>query len=190
MEKVTKMKRVRVGATQKKILLVLLTGTAMGLSGSPRTFFKILKGLPTGLKDIEEKNMRRAIQSLYQSHLAEAKENPDGTVTLVLTNSGKRTALTYNMDTMKIKKPKQWDEKWRMVIFDIPEKIKRIRNSVREHLRQLEFYELQKSAFVHPFDCKDEIDYIIEFYGIRQHVRFVIADSLDNEIHIMHHFKL
>ena len=49
----------------------------MGLSGSPRTFFKILKGLPAGLKEIEEKNMRRAIQSLYQSRLADEKENPD-----------------------------------------------------------------------------------------------------------------
>jgi len=45
-------------------------------------------------------------------------------------------------------------------------------------------------VFVQPYDCKNEIEYIIEFYNIRKYVRFIIADSLDNELHLINHFKL
>ncbi|MBI2475983.1 MAG: hypothetical protein HYV67_01960 [Candidatus Taylorbacteria bacterium] len=185
-EKPKSVKRLRVGTTQKQILLLLLAGTAMGLSGSPKTFFKILSSLPEALREIEEKNVRRAIQNLYRSRLAEKQEHPDGTMTLALTDEGKRVALRYDINKMKVVKPRKWDEKWRIVTFDIPQKARWIRDSLREHLRQLQFYELQKSVFVHPFDCKNEIDYIVEFYNIRRHVRFIIADSIDNELHIMH----
>jgi len=34
------------------------------------------------------------------------------------------------------------------------------------------------------------MDFIIEFLGIRPHVRFIIADSLDNEAHLKRHFGL
>ena len=53
-----------------------------------------------------------------------------------------------------------------------------------------DFFEYQKSVFVQPYDCKNEIEYIIEFYNIRKYVRFIIADSLDNELHLINHFKL
>ena len=91
---------------------------------------------------------------------------------------------------MKIKKPVQWDNKWRVVVFDIPEKIKKAREAVRECLKNLGFYEFQKSVFVHPYNCKDEIEYLIEFYDLRKFIRFIVAESLDNELHIKKHFGL
>jgi len=60
----------------------------------------------------------------------------------------------------------------------------------RYHLNQLGFYEFQKSVFVHPYNCKDEIDYLIEFYNLRRFVRFVEADSIDNELHLKKYFHL
>ena len=91
---------------------------------------------------------------------------------------------------MSIKIPKQWDKKWRIVIFDIPEKLKKSREILRFQLKRLNFYELQKSVFVLPYSCKDEIEYIIEFYGIRRFVRFIVAESIDNELHLKKHFNL
>ena len=67
---------------------------------------------------------------------------------------------------MRINKPKKWDRKWRIILFDIPEKIRKARDVFRYHLNQLGFYEFQKSVFVHPYNCKDEIDYLIEFIYI------------------------
>lgn len=180
----------RLGATQRKILLLLLGGLALGLSHSPRASFMILKGIKEEWKEINRQALRRAIKKLYESKLVKEKENPDGTITLVLTDKGKQKALTYNLDEMKIKKPKQWDRKWRVVLFDIPKNGKKIREAFRSHLNNLGFYQFQKSVFAHPYDCHDEIEYIIEIYDIRKFVRFMVAESIDNELHLKHYFKL
>ena len=113
------------GKTQQKILLLLMGGLALGLSGSPRQYFKIIKAIGKGWEEIEEQSLKKAIRSLYQSKLIEEKQNKDDTVTLVLTENGKNKALAYDLDNIKIKKPPKWDKKWRVVLFDIPEKRKK-----------------------------------------------------------------
>ncbi len=178
------------GETQRKILLLLFGGIALGLSGSPKRYFQILRAIDKEWKEINKQSLKRAIKKLYESKLIAEKYNPDGTVTLVLTDKGKQKVLTYNIDEMEIKKPNQWDKKWRVVLFDIPNKIRKLRDTLRYHLKNLGFYEFQESVFVHPYDCKDEIDYLIELYDIRRFVRFIIAESLDNELHLKKHFDL
>lgn len=178
------------GTTQKKILILLLGGMALGLSNSPRRYFRILKKMRRAWNWVEEQNLKRAIKSLYQSKLIKAKYNSDGTVTLILTDKGKERALTYNFNEMKIKKPKRWDGKWRIVLFDIPEKLRKIRDIFRSHLKELGFCEFQKSVFVHPYSCKEEMDYLIEFYNARKFIRFIVADSIDNESHLKIHFGI
>ena len=77
-----------------------------------------------------------------------------------------------------------------MVIFDIPEKKRRARDVLRETLKRMGFYEFQKSVFVHPYPCQDEMDYIIEYYNIRPYVRIVTAVELDNEPHLKNIFNM
>ncbi|MBU4224051.1 CRISPR-associated endonuclease Cas2 [Patescibacteria group bacterium] len=178
------------GEIQQKILLLLLGGLTLGLTRSPKTYFQILKSIGKEWKEIEARALKRAIKRLYESKLVAEKQNLDGTITIVLTDNGKQKALTYDLENLRIEKPQKWDKKWRVVLFDIPEKRKKIRESLRFHLKQMGFYEFQKSVFVHPYDCKDEIDYLIEFYDIRKFVRMIIADSIDNELHLKNHFSL
>ncbi len=178
------------GVIQKKILLLLSGGLAIGLSHSPRTAFKLLEGISKEWQDIDRNSLRRAIKSLYESKMIEEKYNKDGTITIVLTDEGKKKTLVYDLDEMKIKKPKQWDKKWRLVMFDIPEDKKKERDGLRFRLKKMDFYEFQKSVFVHPFDCKKEIDFIVELYKIRKFVRFILAEKLDNGFHLRKHFGL
>lgn len=178
------------GKNQQKLLLLLLGGLSLSLSRNPRQYFRTLKAIGKGWNEIDRQAIKNAIADLYKSKLLEEKENNDGSLMIVLTENGKRKALTYQIDEMKIKKTQKWDKKWRIVLFDIPEKKKKTREAVRHHLKNLDFFEYQKSVFIHSCDCKNEIEYIIEFYDIRKYVRFIIADSLDNELHLIHHFKL
>jgi DNA-binding transcriptional regulator PaaX len=178
------------GEIQQKVLLLLFGGLALGLSGNPRVSFQILKGVAKEWEEINKQSLKRAIQSLYKSKMIEEKYNKDGSITIVLSMGGKKKALTYQLDEIEIKKPEKWDKKWRVVLFDIPENRKKERDALRFRLKQLGFYEFQKSVFVHPYDCKDEIDYIIEFYKIRKFVRFITADAIDNELHLKQHFGL
>src|SRR3989344_8585515 len=107
------------GSIQQKILLLLFGGIALGLSGSPRKYFRVLDEIYEEWQKINNIQLKRAISSLYESKLICEKNNSDGTVTIFLTDSGKKKALTYSLDDMKIKKPRVWDKKWRIVLFDI-----------------------------------------------------------------------
>lgn len=50
---------------------------------------------------------------------------------------------------MRIDKSKErWDGKWRVVVFDIPEHNRRIRDVLRQTLKVLEFKPLQKSIWI------------------------------------------
>ena len=75
-------------------------------------------------------------------------------------------------------------------MFDVPEKIKRVRDALRMHFKEMGFYEFQKSVFVHPFPCADEIEYILEFYNVRRHVRFIVATEIDTALELKRHFGL
>lgn len=179
-----------VGSIQQKVLLLLLGGLALGLSRSPGRYFRILRLMGKEWRYMRRAALWRAVGALYKSKLVQAKLNADGTYTLLLTEKGKQRALTFKLDEMEIKKPSRWDGKWRMVLFDIPEKRKKVREALRMRLRRLGFLEFQKSVFVYPYPCDDEIDFVIEFYAVRAHVRKVVTESMDNELHFRLKFGL
>lgn len=179
-----------VGKTQRRILLLLEAGAALALSGSPRQFFRVLDAAHREWRRIEEAALRDSIRRLYQSRLIDARDHRDGSTTVVLTGAGKKKVLTYKIDEMKIKRPARWDGKWRVILFDVPERHRKIRDALRSHLRQLGCRELQKSVFVHPFECGEEIDFLIEFYQARPFVRFIVADQIDTALHLRAKFRI
>lgn len=178
------------GEIQKKILLLLQGGLALGLSCSPARYFKIVRMIKKEWKEIEQKELRRSIRSLYVSKMITGKERPDGTISIVLSEKGKERVLKYHLETIKIKKPLKWDGKWRLVMFDIPEARKQARDALRARLKQIGFLEFQKSAFIQPYPCSDEINFLIEFYMLRTYVRIMLVDEIDNELHLKMRFHL
>lgn len=178
------------GNLKKKVLLLLYAGLALGLTRSPKQHWWILEQIPKEWRKINRQALERAINSLYTSHLLEEKDNKDGTSTLILSENGKQKALRFNIDKLEIKKPSKWDGKWHIVMFDIPEKLKRLRDSLRLHFREIGLIELQKSVLVHPYPCSNEIEFIVELYNARKYVRFIVAEKIDNELHLKKKFKL
>ena len=179
----------RKGAIQRKVLILLLAGLSISLSRSPRHHFRVIKQLQKEWREINKRALETAIASLYKSKLVNQKNNKDGTTTFILSTEGKKMALAYDIDNMKIKKH-PWDKTWRIVIFDIPERLKKVREALRFHLRNLGFIELQRSVFVMPFESRKEIEYITEFYNARRFIRYIEASSIDNELDLKNKFHL
>lgn len=75
-------------------------------------------------------------------------------------------------------------------MFDIPEKLKRLRDSLRLHFQEIGLIELQKSVLVYPYPCNHEIEFILELYNARKYVRFVLVETIDNELHLKNKFNL
>jgi len=182
--------RITIGSIQKKILLMLLGGIALSATRSVRKQWRVIKAVGEGLKEIDRQAIDRAVNSLYKTKLISEKHNRDGTTTLILNNYGKKKALTYNLEKIKINRPKNWDSRWRIVIFDIPYYLKKSRDSLRFMFKKMGFYPLQKSVFIYPFDCQKEIEFITEWYKANKYIRFIVADSVDNEYFLRKYFKL
>jgi len=178
------------GNLKKKVLLLLYAGLALGLTRSPKQHRWILKQIPKEWEKLNRQALERAINSLYSSHLVEEKHNKDGTTTFILSENGKQRTSQFNIEKLEIKKPQKWDNKWRIVMFDIPEKLKKIRDSLRFHFQEIGLLELQKSVLVYPYPCYKEIEFILEFYNARKYVRFVLAEKIDNELHLKKKFGL
>ena len=167
--------------TKEKILLLLSAGVALSLSRTPKQYFKIVKNFPKEWRNIELKRLYRVVREFYNDRLVDYKESEDGAVSIVLTKEGIKKSVKFKLDEMKIEIPPKWDGEWRIVIFDIPERFKKAREALRNKLEDLEFIKLQESVFVFPYECEDEIDFIVEVFQIRPFVRFVKAKSFTNE---------
>lgn len=186
----TKVSIKRIGTVQKKVLLLLLGGLALGCSYSPNQSFRVIRLVRKEWKNITKQSLENSIEKLYKSHLVDMKLKKDGSLEVILTDNGKKQALRYNLDTFQIKKPFRWDKKWRVVAFDIPEEKRAVRDIFRDWLKRLNFYKLQNSVFIHPYDCRDEFNFLVELHRVRKYTRFIVAEEVDNEIHLRKLFNL
>lgn len=178
------------GSTQKKVLLVLLGGVALGLSSSPRQYFKTLRQIRRDWQKIDQRNFNKSIKKLSREKLIEEKILSNGSFELVLTKEGRRQAKLLSLlgGSINFKKPKKWDNLWRVVLFDIPEKDRVFRDILREHLQNLKFYKLQYSVFVSPYPFEKPVQELISLYSAEPFVRVITALKIDNETQIKRHF--
>lgn len=173
----------------QKILLSMLGLAAAGFCYNPRQQRIAFREIGKIWKNTSNKDLDKQIENFYKSKLIKRKENKDGTMTIVLTDKGKMRALTYKFNQLKIKKGK-WDGKWRVVFFDVPEKQRFARDVLRSKIKNMGFYELQKSVFVFPYECEDEIEFVIENYEMTKWVRFGVLEKIDNDIYLRKFFKI
>ena len=178
------------GPTTKKVLMLLAAGVALGFARSPKQYFRVVKEIRHEWEKINRKKLNEAIKSLYRNKLVDIKEYSDGRVAIKVNDLGKKKVFSYKLDEIKISRPAQWDGNWRIVVFDIPEKHKNAREALRAKLKELGFHRLQKSIFVLPYECKNEIDFIVEIFQIRPYVRYILAKYIDNELHLKKLFNL
>jgi hypothetical protein len=169
---------------KRKIFLLLLAGIAISGTRSHKKHKMIFRGLRSEWKEIDRAYLYRVVNEFHRDRLVSYEEMPDGTTKIVLSEKGKHKAIQCDFDTMEIKIPSRWDKKWRIVIFDVPEYKKLVRDSLRRKLQQLGFVEYQHSAFIFPFPCRDEIDFVVEFFEAREFVRYgeVINFTNDDEL--------
>lgn len=93
-------------------------------------------------------------------------------IMLRLTDKGRQEAILK-----KLLEDDGWDNKWRIVIFDIPETHRRVRNILRGKLREWQFEQLQKSVWVSKKDCVKELRKFLGEVDIRDWVRVFVAED-------------
>ncbi len=174
-----------------KILLLLQAGVALSFACSTLgKQFRILGELADAWKDVDRQYLCRVVREFMHDRLVSMTESGDGTMTAVLTEKGKKRAITFNFGRMKIKIPAVWDGLWRIVIFDIPDKYKWARLALRDKLLNLGFLQCQKSVYIHPFPCEDEVEFISQFFEVGPYVRYGTLSRITNEAELLLYFNL
>jgi len=172
----------------QKILLLLDAGFGFVYAYHPGKKWSILKNAYYEWHNINFEELQKELKKLYRSQNIAKKYNPDGSFSIFLTEKGKIKAVHCKFP--ELLKNKQWDEKWRIVIFDVPEKIRKGRNALRSKLKELGFYELQKSVFVFPYECQKEIRFIIKFFRMEKYARYGVLSAIDNDADLRKVFDL
>jgi DNA-binding transcriptional regulator PaaX len=96
-----------------------------------------------------------------------------------LSPKGKKLLTEEEIWNMHPDIPKHWDKKWHAIVFDIPGKKEKARQALRARLQELEFNRYQNSIYVHRFSAQKELEAFTDFYGIREHVRFLVIEKLE-----------
>lgn len=174
----------------KDILRGLLVGGIFVVAAQSPYFWSNL--LLSGAKH-KKKNRRNAVEAFRrlrkQGYIVIEKRNRQ--IYVRLTPEGKKYAGWLQIDNLAIQRPKRWDGKWRLIMFDIAHFKKSYREMFRGKLKELGFYKLQKSVWACPFTCRDEVSLLKEFFGLGDNeVRYVTTDNIGDDAHLRRFFSV
>src|SRR3989344_3868525 len=118
-------------------------------------------------------------------------EKRDGKQYARITESG-RKALAFEQEKAKLNnaKKRRWNGRWRVVIFDVPEKRRQTRDRLRNIMERTGFTRLQDSVWVFPYDCEDFVSLLKAELKIGAAVLYMVVEHIENDKHLRSHFGL
>ena len=167
----------------REILFMVAVGpillSSLFLPNAPKMLKPLIKWRKNWGK-FDRQRIREAINRLNQKRLIELTQKGDN-LYIEITENGKKLIKNFDYDNIELPSYKKWDKKWRLVIFDIPEKKKKERRAFSVKLKDLGFYPLQESVFIYPYDCRNEIDFVCSFLSVDRYVNYCVVDTLDKK---------
>lgn len=170
--------------------ILKLVGIGMFVAGS-----LVIPNLPLALKpllDKQRKNeyevwkrfnipyLKRTLHRLEKQKLVEIGDE-NGMQVVKISSQGRRRLIKMALDELAVEKPKIWDGKWRLVSFDLPEKLVVKRKMLVEYLNAWGFYPFQKSVYLHTYPCFKQVEFLREYLGVGGYVRMLTVSEIEND---------
>jgi len=178
--------------TVKEVLLILgvagLVATSLAIPTLPMAVKPVVdyykkKKKEQEFKEWEKFNQPRLkflLKRLYQQKVVDFKDT-NGQTIITLTEKGKKRVLSYQLEEIMIDKPPKWDGKWRVIIYDIRKERKILGDIFRRFLQRMQFLKLQKSVYITPYPCDEQIEFLRQYYGLGEEILYLIAQKIENE---------
>ena len=132
--------------------------------------------------------LRQGIYRLLKAGYLE-KKVIKGQPQLIISNQG-RLRLERKFSYFKLER-KRWDGDWRIVIFDLPESLKKWRDYLRNELKSnLGFWPLQESVYITPYPVMGELNELLKEWNLRKYFRYITVTEIDNEHELRQAFGL
>jgi len=113
----------------------------------------------------------------------------NGVMVARLTARGRIELLRYRLREKSLKQA-QWDGLWRMIIFDIREYKRGVRDRIRRELKLFGFCRLQQSVWVYPYDCQEIISLLKADYHIGKELLYIVATTIENDRWLKREFNI
>jgi DNA-binding transcriptional regulator PaaX len=179
----------RLRTFQKAMLIAVLAGVVIATGAVPNAsqILKYFRGYKKGARfNYQAKN---ALGRLAKSSLIIFEER-DGKRYARITERGKQVLDVESLRDKSTQKQKKWDGRWRVVLFDIPERRRGTRNRLRVFMQEFGFVRLQNSVWIYPYDCEDLVALAKANFRIGFDVLYMIVEQLEHDKHLREHFGL
>ncbi len=97
---------------------------------------------------------------------------------ILLTKKGNKRVLRIQQKLGR--QPKRKDGKWQMIIFDVPEEKKKLRELLRSTLRFFGYEYLQDSVWVCPYDVGKETEKFLQENSLDEYVRIFLIEEINS----------
>ncbi len=183
-------KKRRKGYIQQAILAtVALSGVALIAAIAPNAPAALAK-LPSIKRAQLKARYRTALGRLAIIGLV-TFEKRNGKSYARITDAGrKKLAFELEKDKLDLSKKRRWNERWRVVIFDVPERRRKTRDRLRILMQEIGFVRLQDSVWVFPYDCEEFITLLKAELKIGAAVLYMVVEEIENDKHLREHFGL
>lgn len=131
-----------------------------------------------GPKLDQKERFQKSLQRLRKRNLIFG-ERRGKRVIFALTDKGTKEAKTIKLK-LEMAKRNKWDGKWRIIIFDIPEKLRGKRDFLRQELNHFGFMQLQRSVWGYPYKLPQEFVDLWKDTGIFQHCIILEVVGIEN----------
>ena len=179
----------RLGAFQKTLLATVVLGDVVLMAATAPNVAQLLRFFP---------GYKKGAKFNYQYKSALGRLAAKGYMLFVEEGSKRYARITEKGERMlqleaakaTIAKKRKWDRRWRVVIFDIPERRRRTRVNLRRFMEEYGFVRLQDSVWIYPHDCEDLIALAKANLRIGADVLYMIVERLERDKHLREHFGL
>ena len=139
------------------------------------TFKDFSKLIKIEQKKSDKKRLGKLINNLQNSgYLCVKKVKNKKAIMITSKGAEKILKIKYKIEG----RPKREDRRWQMVIFDIPEKIRKRRDYLRSGLKRLDYEKLQQSVWVCPFDVFKETKKLIGCFKLESFVNTFLVEEI------------
>lgn len=142
-------------------------------------------------KEVKEDEIKRTLKSLEKRDLIRLEEKGNKVV-VWLEEKGRSRVFEYSIKKLLNfkKNKKEWDGHWFLVFFDVPEIQRQKRDYLRRFLKKMGFYPYQKSVYIFPYECEEEVKLIKQIVEGAKYMKYIVAERIEEEDKFKRAFKL
>ena len=139
-------------------------------------------------------SLKRRVSQKYSELIAQGifkRVDSSGGSRIELTEKGKILAEELALrDELRPEKQKKWDYKWRIIMFDVWERRRNVRDELRHTLKEFGFVKVQDSAWAYPYPCEKLLVFLRTHLKLGRGILYVVADEVDHDEQLRKHFNL